>query len=100
LILFWFYQRPREEGRTAVNSNGVNWDVGIEKEKRRNWELKGKEEVRRETLMEEGRRRREGRAGPIVLRTISTFFSESCSSMPISESNHYHHQYQLNKICF
>jgi len=64
--------------------------------------LKGKEEVRRGTLMEEGRRRREGRAGPIVLRTISTFFSHSCSSMPISESNHlplYHHQYPLIKIC-
>jgi len=28
-----FYERPREEGRTAVNSIGANWNVGIGKEK-------------------------------------------------------------------
>ena len=56
-------------------------------------------EGKRETLMEEETRRREGRAGPMVLRTISTF-SESCSSMTIPDSNDIrltHDQYQLIK---
>jgi len=38
----------------------------------------------KETLMEEGTRRREGGAGPMVLRTISTFFSDNSSSETMS----------------
>lgn len=102
-FLIFHLPKPQKRGEKNCQLKSCvlgcwNRKLKIKKEEEktpRNWELKGKGE----TLIEEGTRRREGRAGPMVLRTISTF-SESCSSMTIPDSNDIrlrHDQYQLIK---